>query len=64
MLSELQWAAFERDGYVVLDGVASATDLASLNQRLDDLRRNIERFTPARAKALWNEAFQQVSGLP
>jgi len=41
-----------------------ALSQGEVDLRLDELRRNIERFTPARAKALWNETLQQISGLP
>jgi hypothetical protein len=36
-LTEAQWAAYDRDGFVVLDGVADAAELEALNARLDEL---------------------------
>lgn len=37
MLSESQWAQFERDGYLVLGQVISDAELAALQQRMDDI---------------------------
>ena len=36
-LTEEQWAAYDRDGFVVLRGVLPRDELAALNARLDDL---------------------------
>ena len=36
-LTEAQWAAYDRDGYLVLDCAATEAEVAALNERLDDI---------------------------
>lgn len=43
-LTDAQWAAFDRDGYVVIDAVASESELAALNARLDDIMDGKVRY--------------------
>ena len=36
-LTEAQWAAYDRDGFLVLDCAATEAEVAALNERLDDI---------------------------
>ena len=37
LLTEAQWSDFAKNGYLILDGVASASEVTSLNSRIDEI---------------------------